>query len=281
MFVSVEGNADDDARNLENLLGALSAIHGAQPNQKWKIKCSTCTYLGPWAAAVLYADVLKGRELHQQPKVQLPNSPPALKAYCVFSGMAHAFSGGPPPDSDHPESETIPLTRFVKASWNLPDGIIKLLRRHTEVEDETEDRIRTCVQEVTQNVVDHSGSTTGGVMSARYMARTHEVRVGIVDRGVGIAATLRVRHPDTTGSFMALRRVIQGGYSSLARPNNMGLGVSNLFSLVRLMRGRMAVFTGDAVAEVHGSSDPRVSGTAFTFPGTAVFFALPLVPLEG
>jgi hypothetical protein len=37
------------------------------------------------------------------------------------------------------------------------------------------------VQETTQNVVDHSGSIIGGVMSARYFSTTQEVRVAIVD----------------------------------------------------------------------------------------------------
>jgi hypothetical protein len=113
-------------------------------------------------------------------------------------------------------------------------------------------------------------------MSARFLTSSREIRVGIVDRGVGIGEALRGRHPDTIGSSTALQRVIQGGYTSQSRPNNMGLGVSNLFALVKNARGRIAVFTGDAYAEAHGSTPPRIVGLPCGFPGTAVFFALPL-----
>jgi len=278
MIVRLQGNIDDDSRDLQQLLQQLSEIHSTTSGVKWRLKCRECRYLGPWSASVMYAAFLRGKELGQHPKISLPDEPEALKAYCIFSGMSKEFAGGQAPSPDAPECETIPLKRFSEASWNLPDGIIKLLNRHTEVDQEREDQISTCIHEVTQNVVDHAESSIGGVMSARYFEKTAEVRVGIVDRGVGIAAKLKKKFSDTTGSIMALHRVIQGGYSSQSRPNNMGLGVSNLFALVKSAQGRMAVFTGDAVAEVHAGSPPTVQSVPFHFPGTAVFFSLPLTP---
>lgn len=141
--------------------------------------------------------------------------------------------------------------------------------------------MRTCVQEVTQNVVDHAASSIGGVMSARYFAASNEVRVGIVDRGMGIGTSLRGKHPDTKDSFVALTRVIEGGYSSKSRPNNMGLGVSNLFQLTNTIGGRICVISGDARAEVHPGGKPSVETLPFLFPGTGVFFSLPLSPDRG
>lgn len=114
-------------------------------------------------------------------------------------------------------------------------------------------------------------------MAARYIESSREVRVGIVDRGLGIAVKLREQYPDTATSELALRRVIQGGFSSRSRPNNMGLGVSNLFGLVKASGGRMALFTGDAFAEVHGDMpQPVIRPAGCIFPGTAVFFSLPV-----
>lgn len=79
---------------------------------------------------------------------------------------------------------------------------------------------------------------------------------------------------------MALRRVVEGGYSSRSRPNNMGLGVSNLFGLVKLAGGRIAVFSEDAFAEAHPGSVPRIESLPCVFAGTGVFFTFPLGAAE-
>lgn len=190
--------------------------------------------------------------------------------------MSQAFNKGPVPNPEHPECETIPLEQFHRASWDRSHRIIKLLQRHTTLSTDAEDQIRICIQEVIQNIEDHAGSPIGGVMSARYFAHANEVRVGIVDRGVGIGTKLAAKYPDVTGSYMALSRVIQGGYSSRSRANNMGLGVSNLFALVKSAGGRIVVFSGDAYAMVHGGGSPTVHPLPCGFPGTGVFFTLPV-----
>ncbi len=259
------------------MICGLAPIHEAVPEHRWKLNCRGCEYLGPWAASLLYATFLRGQQLSQFPRVHLPNGPPPLAAFCEFSGMALHFARGRVPDPNHPQCETVPLEAFVTASWDRSAGIIRLLNRHMELDQDSEDQVRMCVQEVTQNIVDHSHSPIGGVLSARYIESSSEVRVGIVDRGVGIACALRRQHPDTTTSTIALSRVVRGGFSSLSRPNNMGIGVSNLFNLVRTVGGRMAVFTGDAYAEVHSpNAEPVIRMTGCDFPGTAVFFSLPI-----
>ncbi|MCC6359261.1 MAG: hypothetical protein IT450_10995 [Phycisphaerales bacterium] len=192
--------------------------------------------------------------------------------------MSHLFRAGePPPQADHPDCETAPLLIFSNASWNISDGIVRLLRRHTQLDLEQEDQVRTCIQEVTQNVIDHAESSIGGVMVARYLHSKHEVRVAVVDRGIGIASSLRKRYSEMTDSSRSLERVIEGGFTSLSRPNNLGLGVSNLFKLVETATGRMALFSGDAFADFRpGLAKPIISKTGCDFPGTAAFFTLPV-----
>lgn len=279
MHVKLEGAIDDDARDMSVLLRRLNEIHREASDRKWQIRCGGCTYLGPWAATVLLAAFLRGVELRQQPRIKLPrapDAPAALLAYCEFSGMSHRFESGRTPNPDHPDCETVPLTDFRRANWNLSDGVIRLLRRHMELSDESEDQVRTCIGEVAQNVEDHARSSIGGILSARYFERFGEVRVAIVDRGIGIGASVRSTRAQTTGSLEALRLVIEGGFSSKSRPNNMGLGVSNLFRLIASSRGKIAVYSGDAMAEAHQGGTPRAQTVDFDFPGTAVFFTLPL-----
>lgn len=278
VIVSLQGNIDDDSRAVKELLGNLASIHALTSDRKWKLRCQECRYLGPWATAVLATAYLEGVRREQSPRVQLPQEPPPLRSFCAYSGMEKLFRNGPLPDPDHPECEVIALERFTTASWDRSNRLIKLIHRHTGgLTLEFEDQIRACVQEVIQNIYDHAKSPIGGVLAGRYMATSREVRVGIVDRGLGIAETLRAKYPDTTSSRLALTRVIQGKFSSKSRPSNMGLGVSNLFGLVQNAGGRMAIFTGNSYAEVHPPMErPVVYDTGCEFPGTAVFFTLPV-----
>ncbi len=276
MNLAIEGNIDDYSIDIESLLRQMAPVHAAVPRHAWKVQCGGCRYLGPWAAAVLASAYFAGVQRGQRPRIRLPAAPPALGAFCRFSGMTQVFEKGEQPDLGHPDNETAPVERFNEANWNLPDPIIRLLKRHVaELDPEVEDWIRTCIREVTQNTIDHSQSPIGGVMAARYLAASREVRVGIVDRGVGIAESLSTRVDGVTRAFDALRRVVQGGYSSRSRANNLGQGISNLFLLVRLARGRICLFSDDGVASSQSGSEPSIRTLDFRFPGTAVFFALP------
>jgi hypothetical protein len=170
MHTRLEGNIDDDIPDMQNALENLSSIHDEVSDRKWEIRCGTAKYLGPWIASVLYAAWLRGKQLGQEPKIKLPKEPhcsAALVRYCHFAGMTQHFARGPAPDSEHPKCETIPLSRFDRASWSLSDGIVRLLNRHMTLSNDGEDQLRMCIQEVTQNVVDHAESSIGGVMSAR------------------------------------------------------------------------------------------------------------------
>jgi hypothetical protein len=282
VIIKLDGNLNEDSRDIRAMLMKLNDVHNLQGDRKWQVRCGSCGYLGPWSAAILYATFLEGVRKGQGPRISLPDKPPELVQYCIFSGMTQAFKNGPAPTPDHPACETIPLERFEHASWDRSDGIMKLMRRHTSVDQEFEDQLRSCVQEIVQNIVDHARSPIGGVMSAKFFSSVSDVRVGIVDLGVGILNSLRAAHPQANLTAQsALRRVVAGNFTSQSRPNNMGLGISNLFSLIPACGGRIALISGSACAESHEPQRINFTDEQFDFPGTAVLFTLPTVQHRG
>jgi hypothetical protein len=130
MRINLEGNLDDIEADMRMLLGNLNELERSAPERKWEIRSGKCKYLGPWASSILFADFLYGVQQRQDPRIKLPKEPREMKAYCSFSGMSMHFQRGPAPDPDHPECETIPLMQFHEARWDLPNGLLKLLRRH-------------------------------------------------------------------------------------------------------------------------------------------------------
>lgn len=132
----------------------------------------------------------------------------------------------------------MPLRQIVTARWSDPTPIIQLVNHYLAIAEEPEEYLRICVHEVIQNIENHAESPIGGVMCARYMSSAQQVRVAIVDRGIGICTTLKRQHADTTPEN-PLRRVLKGKVSAMSRPNNAGLGLCNLTSTDRILERRL------------------------------------------
>lgn len=201
---------------------------------------------------------------------------PRLDAFCHFSGLKHALENGPPPDPGHPRSETVPLQYAEAARADTGTPLIHLLRRHIRLSDESEEYLRLCLQETVQNVADHAESPFGGIWCARFVETRREVRVACVDGGIGIVQALS-KQIEVGSSFAALRMVFEGGHSSRSRENNMGLGISNLQNWVHSLSGGLIVISGDAAGIRHPQAlNPSFEELPFRFPGTGVFFTVPV-----
>ncbi|MBL4591047.1 MAG: HAMP domain-containing histidine kinase [Phycisphaerales bacterium] len=236
---------------------------------------SSCSYLGPYAASSIYAVWASMKNQGKPFDVKLPSGPPPLKAFCKFSGLDHYLHKGSRPNEDHPDCETVPLRVSYSPRADTGSPLIKLLNRHIQLSSESEEYLRLCLQEVTQNIADHSESSFGGVWCGRFFRKTNEVRIACVDCGVGIRGSLERRHTDIRSSSDALERVFKGGFSSQSRENNMGLGISHLVNWVRTMNGSLAVLSDNGVGLADVDSELTVfHDLPFHFGGTGVFFTV-------
>lgn len=104
------------------------------------------------------------------------------------------------------------LRVLTTAGFRDADPVIELVRAHVKISEDMEEYLRSCINEVIQNIQDHAKSKIGGVLYARFMTASSEVRIAIVDRGDGIYTTLKRRYPDTT-ELTALDRVLGAGQS--------------------------------------------------------------------
>jgi anti-sigma regulatory factor (Ser/Thr protein kinase) len=203
-----------------------------------------------------------------------------LAGFCRYSGLAQLV-GGPPPDPDHPENETVPLCVHRQATFLDAKPILDLVARHIEdasSETEFQEDIRTCVTETIQNVVDHAASPVGGISCARF--KKGRVAVAVADLGVGIAVSLRRRFPDIADELDAMGRIARAeggrGLTALSRESNAGLGLHWLRTIVERRRGSLFLMSGNAFASVtSGGSGWSIERMTPRFGGTAVFFSLP------
>lgn len=267
----IDFNVNDELKPVKAFIDRVQRIAEADSGD-CHIDLLKCGYLGPDAIALLAAIILDKRSRHQRVRVTLPNGPAQLLGFCHFSGLTSLLAGHEIPTE---AAETVvPLRQIITARWADADPIIRLVHDHLEISDELEEYLRICVNEVVQNIEDHAQSPIGGIMCARYFVGHQHVRIAIVDRGVGIYTTLKRRYHDTTPGN-ALRRVLKGRFTALSRPNNAGLGLCNLSAIIGNLNGSFVIISETSIAQ--GQAGQRKFVTlARRFPGTAIFFVLPM-----
>jgi hypothetical protein len=271
----IDFNVDDRVNSIKQLLKHLSPIADSNDPNERIINLKRCQYLGPDAVALLGAVILDSREQGAKLQIVPPDSPSELRNFFRLSGL-ETLAKGVQFDEELWLGQTrpvLPLRQVRSASFHDADPIIHMLQQYGRFKEEFEEYLRICVNEVIQNIKDHANSRIGGLMTARFMEKTREVRVAIVDRGVGICTTLSRRWPDTNAQNV-MPRVLEGSYSARSRKNNLGLGISNLAAIIKQLGGVLFILSERSAAEVLRDGGRRFSGLPVAFQGTGVFFTL-------
>lgn len=121
---------DDKCDTVLSFTKVLSQFWESKQTQSLELDLRSCEYLGPYAAALVAATYLWVRQRGQACRVQLPDSPKELAAFCSFSGLQYLLSEGKRPRPDHPECETVPVSQFYQAMGNAGKPIVDLVQRH-------------------------------------------------------------------------------------------------------------------------------------------------------
>lgn len=273
--LEVDYNLDDMPESMLALVRTMqAAFRGDKP---WQLDLRKCDSLGPYAGAIIVAALLESRSRNCACELLLPTNPAKLVNFCRRSALEYYAGLGPMPEGLDEQPETIPMSVLREVTFATPDPIVELIRRHVNVDEEVEESLRTCVNEVVQNVVDHAASPVDAVAAARYIRGKKQVRIAIVDRGDGIGTTVRRQHPEIPNNREAVARVMKGGISAKSRPNNMGVGVSNLCAIVQhQLKGRVFIMSQDTAVNRHFGKQDHWTHLEYPFPGTAVFLNVPV-----
>jgi len=273
---TIDFSVNDRVRSIKRLIEQASIIENRTHGQPILIDLRKCQYLGPDAVAILGAMLTHAGETSPI-EILPPEGPPELRNFFRASGLYDFTRKKNTYQDDYlfDPGFVLSLTQVKKASFQAADPIMKMLHHFGALNDEQEESLRVCVNEVIQNVQDHANSPVGAIMTARFMRKDAEVRVAIVDRGVGVRTSLSSRYSDMTPENV-MQRVLGGNYSALSRINNKGLGLSLLASIIGSLNGDLFLLSENSTAEIRRGSKKAFMRLTSGFRGTCVFFTLPV-----
>jgi len=164
-----------------------------------------------------------------------------------------------------PCQEFTTLDEFPPVSRSL----VAALGEACEMDELALGSVRTCLDELSENVIHHADATHGGFAAAQGWRKSSTFEIGIVDLGIGIRSSLRknAAYADIPNDATAITTALQPRVTSTPERNSgIGLFVTRL--LLRENGGFFMVRSGNGA--VYAGSEERTGEARTAFPGTIV-----------
>jgi len=148
-----------------------------------------------------------------------------------------------------PAGRFIPLTQ-IKNSTELTKFITEMIPL-LHLEPKQAEPIRYIVSELARNVLEHSCSDSGAILSAQYYKKSNTIRIGIVDTGIGIKKAISVSHPVST-HLKAIQLALTPGIAGTTRKEggsefNAGAGLFFIKSIAKVNRDFFVIYSGNTM----------------------------------
>lgn len=148
-----------------------------------------------------------------------------------------------------PAGRFIPLTQITDSS-KLTDFITEMVPL-LHLEPNQVEPIRYIISELTRNVFEHAYSKTGAILCAQYYKKSNAIKIGIVDRGVGIRETISESHrasSDMEAIRLALTPGITGKTQRIGGTDyNAGAGLFFIKSIAKVNKDFFVIYSGKAM----------------------------------
>lgn len=146
-----------------------------------------------------------------------------------------------------PAGRFIPLTQITN-SKELTKFITEMIPL-LHLDPKQVEPIRYIVSELVRNVLEHSQSEYGAVLSAQYYKKSNTIRIGIADTGVGIKKTINKSHSAPT-HLDAIKLALTPGITGTTRKEggteyNAGAGLFFIKSIAKVNRDFFIIYSGN------------------------------------
>jgi len=130
------------------------------------------------------------------------------------------------------------------------------------------------IDEVFNNVFDHSKSSVTGYIITQFYPKTNKISFSVCDFGVGIPSSINENQAfndnPTMEDWKAIVKSLERGFSINSTPRNRGFGLNNILELTEKSNGKLLIISNNGIVEK--SSEERYSAgeSNFNFKGTLI-----------
>ena len=172
-----------------------------------------------------------------------------LRGLFINTNWAHLIDVRGQPESEYRGFRHVPAIKF-KDARDQHDAVTRILRTLLAALsgfDRADLRaIEWSLNEITDNVINHAESQTGGfVQVTNYAGAAKRIEFAVSDNGIGIPASLRTTHPEWRSDTEALDKAIREGVTRNKRVGQ-GNGLYGTWRITELSEGRFEVYSGNA-----------------------------------
>lgn len=224
------------------------------------IRIDRGTHLAPWAITLFAAYALWLKEVRFR-NVCLEYETDSYSGRFIEKIGLPQILGQSASLADINDAKIFPLTRVSESKQIAPtaSSLMEILSINDE---EVEGAVKYSLIELLRNVVQHSRSRIGGVVSAVYYPRTGLVDVVVADIGCGLKATLHNAYKEINTDQKAVRfallphvsgTFVSGEYQNMR--DNAGLGLFFIKEIASRAGGGFFLGSGNMLVDVWGNKD--------------------------
>lgn len=159
----------------------------------------------------------------------------------------------------------IPLTQI-----NNSDELTKFITEMIpllHLEPLQADSIKYVVSELARNVLEHSQSKIGAIISAQYYKKSNRIRIGIADTGVGIKNTIQKSH-HVKSDLDAIRLALTPGITGTTKKEggtefNAGAGLFFIKSIAKVNHDFFMIYSGNTMYKLQTKQKPKLFADPF------------------
>lgn len=231
----------DDSYQLIKCSASLETAQGVI------LDASKCERFGPFGVALLAASLARRSQAGLPPVEFVPPADATARAFLEETGFDRALRGLAEQVSP---TNTLQVRQLRALDPQYIDEISGLLtERVPGFPERARFLIDLCLKELLQNVFEWAQSPIGCFVQTRWHARDRNLRLALVDGGIGIPASLRTRQIDNLqrarDEEIVIAAVLRKGLSARrGRPG--GLGLKTIREIATDRQGKVTVISQGA-----------------------------------
>jgi anti-sigma regulatory factor (Ser/Thr protein kinase) len=204
-----------------------------------------------------------------------------LRNLFLNSNWAHLIDPAEPPiDLQH--RLHLAASRYLdhRGQQGLVNAVLAVVLNNLDLQRDHITGLEWALNEITDNVLNHSRSTSGGLVQVNTFRDEHKVKFVVADAGRGIPAAMREAFPRIGDDAEAIAEAVKAGVTSVP-DSGQGNGLAGTLRIATYGEGSFKISSGDAGLIVHRderTSEYRTRKTraprGFKFPGTVVMFEI-------